>query len=98
MSEAWATIAGLAGATFAIRLGGYLLGRRLPQTGRWARGLAALPGSLIAALVTFLLIGGGVQDWLAALVALGVAALSRSLPLTMIAGVAAVWALRHGLL
>ncbi|WP_116133062.1 AzlD family protein [Tropicimonas sp. IMCC34043] len=87
-------IAALALATFAIRLGGYLLGARLPVDGPWARGFAALPGCLIASLLSVLLLQGGPAEWGAAAVAAGVAMASRSLPLTMVAGIAAICALR----
>lgn len=88
-------IAGLIVANLAIRLGGYYLGAALPQTGPWARGLGALPGTLITALVTLQLMQGGVNEWIAATAALAVALVTRSLPLTMIAGILAIYALRH---
>lgn len=94
MSETWTLIFGLAAATFAIRLSGYMLGRRLPEHGPWARGLQALPGCLILSLVTFLLIQGGPQEWAAGAASLTVALATRSLPLTMAAGIAAVYLLR----
>lgn len=95
MTATWVLIGGLSAATFAIRLGGVLLGARLPRTGGWAAAFQALPGCLITALLTVLLLQGGVPEWLAAGVALAVAALFRSLPLTMVAGIGAIWALRH---
>lgn len=87
-------IAGLAAATITIRLGGYYLGAALPQSGPWARGLKALPGTLITALVTLQLLNGGPAEWIAGAVALAVAIVSRSLPLTMLAGIVAVYLLR----
>ena len=87
-------IAALAAGTFAIRLGGYLLGASLPVTGGWARGLQALPGCLIVALLAMILAQSGPAEWLAALLALTIALISKSLPLTMLAGVGAVWMLR----
>ena len=87
-------IAGLAAANLVIRLGGYYLGAALPQTGAWARGLKALPGTLITALVTLQLIQGGPAEWIAGAVALAVAIVSRSLPLTMLAGIVAIYLLR----
>jgi uncharacterized membrane protein len=94
MTETWTLILGLAAATFAVRLSGYLLGRRLPDHGPWARGLQALPGCLILSLVTYLLMQGGPQEWAAGAAALVVAMLSRSLPLTMAAGIAVICLLR----
>jgi uncharacterized membrane protein len=94
MPETGIVIAGLAIGTFAIRLGGVLIGARLPAGGAWARAFEALPGSLIAALVTVILLQGGPAEWLAGAVALAVALATRNLPLTMAAGIAAVWGLR----
>ncbi len=94
MDEQAVTIVGLALGTFAIRLGGYLLGARMPATGPWERVLRALPGCLIAALLATILVQAGPAEWGAAAVSLAVALLSRSLPLTMVAGVAAVYLLR----
>ncbi|MFE3836967.1 AzlD family protein [Pseudogemmobacter sonorensis] len=94
MAEHLVVIAGLALGTFAIRFGGYLLGARIPSGGPWGRGLQALPGCLIAALLAVILIQSGPAERVAAAVALAVALVSRSLPLTMIAGVGSVWLLR----
>lgn len=88
-------ILGLIAANIAIRLGGFYLGAALPQTGPWARGLKALPGTLITALVTLQLMQGGVNEWIAAAVATATALITRSLPLTMIAGILTIYALRH---
>ena len=88
-------IAGLIVANLAIRLGGYYLGAALPQTGPWARGLKALPGTLITALVTLQLMQGGPNEWIAATAATATALFTRSLPLTMIAGIVTIYALRH---
>jgi uncharacterized membrane protein len=94
MTETWILILGLATATFAIRLSGYLLGQRLPEHGPWARGLQALPGCLILSLVTYLMMQGGPQEWVAGAIALTVALTSRNLPLTMAAGIAAIYLMR----
>ncbi len=95
MLEHWWVIAGLAVATFSIRLSGYLVGARLPTDGGWARAFNALPGCLIAALLTVILIQGEWQEWGAAGIALSIAVVTRSLPATMIVGVLAVWILRN---
>jgi uncharacterized membrane protein len=94
MSDAWLLIVALAIATFAIRLSGILLGQRLPQSGLWARALNALPGCLLISLVSVALMSGGPKEWAAAAVSVAVAIVSRSLPLTMVAGIASIWALR----
>lgn len=94
MTSPWVALAPLAALTFAIRLSGALLGRRIPTHGAWARAMRALPGCLIVALVAVDLASGGIREGIAALVAAGVALASRSLPLTMAAGIGAIWALR----
>lgn len=94
MTELWFIIIGLAAATFTIRVSGYVLASHLPQSGRWARGFAALPGCLIAALLSVILVQGGLHEWLAAAIALAIALVSRSLPLTMLGGIGAVYLLR----
>lgn len=95
MADYWFVTLGLAAATFSLRLGGYLLGRRLPSHGGWAAAFRALPGTIIVALVTVILMQGGPAEWAAAMVAAAVAVMSRSLPLTMIAGIGAVVLFRH---
>ena len=94
-SNPWFPLGALALITFSLRLAGAMLGRRIPTRGAWARATRALPGSLIVALVAVGLVSGGVREWLAGLASALVALASRSLPLTMAAGIAAIWALRH---
>lgn len=95
MTDIWWVIIVLMLGTFAIRLGGVLIGNRLPRKGAWARALNALPGSLIIALVGVLILSGGLIEWLAGAVALATAIVTRNLLLTMAAGILCVWALRH---
>lgn len=90
MPETWILVAGLAVGTFVIRLGGLLLGARLPATGGWARAFQAMPGCLIAALLTVILMRGTLAEWLAAGAALAIAVPTRSLALTMLAGIVTV--------
>ena len=94
MPEPWAIILALAAGTFAVRLSGIALGRRLPEKGAWARGLNALSGCLIVSLVAVGLLSGGAAEWLAALAAAAVAIITHNLPLTMAAGISTVWLLR----
>lgn len=95
MNENWWVILGLALATFAIRYSGIALGEKLPATGPWAQALKALPGCLIAALVTVLLLDGGPVEWIAGAIALGTALVTRNLPVTMIVGIATVYLIRQ---
>lgn len=94
MIESYLLIISLAVATFFIRLSGYLLGARMPSSGPWLRAFNALPGCLIAALLSVILVQGGFAEWTAAGVAIVVAIVSKNLPLTMIAGILAVWGMR----
>lgn len=95
MSDPTYVIIGLALGTFAIRLGGFYLGSRLPVTGFWAASFNALPGCLIASLLAVMLVSGGVQEYIAAVISLVIALITRNLPLTMIAGISSIWALRY---
>jgi uncharacterized membrane protein len=94
MTEPWLVIVGLMVATFAIRLSGILLGQRIPRDGGWASALNALPGCLLVSLVSVALLSGGPKEWIAAAIAIATAIVTKSLPLTMGVGIAAIWALR----
>lgn len=94
MSDPLLLTGALGVATFSTRYLGVVLGRHIPDTGPWTRALNALPGCLIVSLVTVMLAGGSMNELVGASVALGVALATRSLPLTMVAGVGAVWSLR----
>ncbi len=95
MTDIWVIILGLAVGTFAARLGGILLGQRLPVTGGWARALSALPGTLIVALVAGQVFQGEWPEWIAGGLAAMAAILTRSLVLTMALGIIAVYVLRQ---
>ena len=95
MTDTWVVILGLTAGTFAIRLSGVLIGRRIPEHGAWARGLRALPGCLIVSLVAVSLVSAGPTEWAAGMVAVAIAVATKNLPLTMAGGIAAIWLLRH---
>lgn len=58
---------GLAAAvTYALRLGGLLLASRFPRSGRFRRGMDALPGALLFSLVLPAIVAEGVWGLLAA--------------------------------
>lgn len=84
----------LAAATFCVRFLGVVVGQHLPTSGPWTRALNALPGCLIVSLVAVILSSGGINEWTGAIAALIVAVLTRNLPITMIAGIFVVWAMR----
>lgn len=60
-------IAAAALATYALRLGGLLLGDRLPTTGRFRQFMDALPGTILLSLVAPGVISAGVAGCVAAL-------------------------------
>lgn len=91
------TLLAMAGVTWACRAGGLLLGSRLPREGPVARGLAWLPGCVLAALVAPTVAQGGVAEGAAALATVAAMRLSGSLPAAMAAGVLTIALLRAGL-
>ena len=95
--EIWMTIIGLCGASFAIRLSGYLLASQIPQDGMWARALQALPGCLIASLVSLMLLNGTILEWISAVMVLALAAITRKPTFAMFAGMVIIAALRFAI-
>lgn len=93
-NDIWLMIIGLATATFTIRLSGYLVALHLPKEGAWAKGMEALPGCLIVALVALMILKGGPVEWLGGALVLAVAAKTRNLPISMVTGIAVVAGLR----
>jgi uncharacterized membrane protein len=92
--EIWMTIIGLGGASFAIRLSGYLLASQIPQDGMWARSLQALPGCLIASLVSLMMLNGTMLELISAVMVLAIAAITRKPTLAMFAGMVIIAAMR----
>lgn len=95
--EIWMTIIGLGGASFAIRLSGYLLASQIPQDGMWARALQALPGCLIVSLVSLMMLNGTMLEWISAVMVLVLAAISRKPTLAMFAEMVIIAALRFAI-
>ena len=95
--EIWMTIIGLGGASFAIRLSGYLLASQIPQDGMWARALQALPGCLIASLVSLMMLNGTILEWISAVMILAIAAITRKPTLAMFAGMVIIAAMRFAI-
>lgn len=92
--EIWMTIIGLGGASYAIRLSGYLLASQIPQDGMWARALQALPGCLIASLVSLMMLNGTMLELISAVMVLAIAAITRKPTLAMFAGMVIIAAMR----
>ena len=95
--EIWMTIIGLCGASFAIRLSGYLLASHIPQDVMWARALQALPGCLIASLVSLMMLNGTTLEWISAVMVVALAAITRKPTLAMFAGMVIIAALRFAI-
>ncbi|WP_028587871.1 AzlD family protein [Desulfocurvus vexinensis] len=93
-AQALAAIAAMAAVTYATRAAGLFLVGRLRMGRRAEAFLSAIPGAVVVSLVAPAVLTQGPAEALAGLVALAVAATTRSLPLAMVAGVGAVWALR----
>ena len=95
--EIWMTIIGLGGASFVIRLSGYLLASQIPQDGMWARALQALPGCLIASLVSLMMLNATMLEWISAVMVLAIAAITRKPTLAMFAGMVIIAAMRFAI-
>ena len=93
-NETLIAIFGMALVTYGTRVGGYWLGRRLPEHGRLRAGLSALPGAVLVSLVVPSLAAGGVAGLAAAAATVGAMVVTRSLLAAMIVGVGLVYLLR----
>ena len=92
----WGVIGILALAAFGIRFIGLIAGSRISGS-RFAWVLDEIPGLIVISLVAASLAGQSFQTWIAAAVAVAVAALTNHVIATMIAGavvyagLAAIW-------
>ncbi len=91
-ADHWTLIALLAASTLVLRVVGYVAGAAMLQSRFWQRVLDVFPGCLLTALIASALARGTPVDWIAAAVAVTVAITTRSILLTMIAGMATVLA------
>jgi uncharacterized membrane protein len=87
------TILGMAVATYATRIAGYLVARRLARAGPWTAVLEAVPPAVLAAVIAPAVLTRGPADALAALVT-AVAATRLPLLATVLIGMGAVVTLR----
>ncbi len=83
---ALAVIFGMALATYLCRVGGVWLMAHVPLTHRVRRGLAALPGSIIAATIVPLALKGGPPALLALATAVLIMVVKRNELLALIGG------------
>ena len=89
-----AAILAMAVATYAMRAGGFWLMTHVPLTRRVRRMLAALPGSIIAATVLPIIVGGGLVAMLAIVTAALVMVVRRNDFLAVLAGMRVAAGLR----
>jgi branched chain amino acid efflux pump len=86
-------IAGMALVTYATRLGGWFAIRRMVLTGRTRAALDAVPGAVLAAVITPAVLTTGPAETIAAAITV-VAALRLPQLVAVVLGVASVVALR----
>ncbi|NLM71289.1 MAG: AzlD domain-containing protein [Synergistaceae bacterium] len=79
---------------YSIRFLGLALGKRLPKTGVFKKGMDALPGTIFAALVFPGLLAAGWQGIVAAVFIVIITKKTGNVMLAMLTGVAAVALLR----
>ena len=96
-TDAVLAILAMAGVTWGLRAGGLALARRLRQQGAVARALRQMPACVMAALVAPAVAQGGPAQAFAAAATITAMAVTRSLPVAMAIGVAAVVAGRQWL-
>lgn len=82
-------------ATYALRFGGLLLASRFPRTGRFRRGLDALPGALLFSLVVPGLIAEGGWGLVAGLLTALVVWRTRNTLLAMLVGMLVIYLVRR---
>jgi branched chain amino acid efflux pump len=90
---ALAAIAGMALVTYATRLGGWFAIRRVVLSGRARAGLEAVPGAVLAAVITPAVLTTGPAETIAAAITV-VAALRLPQLATIVVGVVSVVILR----
>ena len=88
-------IAAAALATYALRLGGLLLGDRLPKTGRFRTFMDALPGTILLSLVAPGVISSGIAGCVAAMLTGVCAYKTGNVFVSMLLGMATVAAARY---
>ena len=86
----FATIFGVAAATYCFRLGGLLLSEQLPKAGGFKVFMEALPGAILVSLVAPGIVSAGPWGWFAALATGVTARKTGNLFLSMALGMAIV--------
>jgi uncharacterized membrane protein len=84
-----------AAVTYALRLGGLLLAGRFPQSGRFRRGMDALPGALLFSLVLPSIVAEGLWGVLAAALTAIVVLRTRNTLAAMLCGMLVIYMARR---
>ncbi|WP_224984376.1 AzlD family protein [Geomonas agri] len=80
--------------TYSLRLGGLLLASRFPRSGRFRRGMDALPGALLFSLVLPSIVAEGVWGLMAAALTAIVVLRTRNTLAAMLCGMLVIFAVR----
>jgi len=80
--------------TYSLRLGGLLLASRLPRSGRFRRGLDALPGALLFSLVLPSIVAEGYWGVLATVLTATVVLRTRNTLAAMLSGMLVIFLAR----
>ena len=80
--------------TYSLRLGGLLLASRFPRSGRFRRGMDALPGALLFSLVLPSIVAEGLWGLLAAALTAIVVLRSRNTLAAMLCGMLVIFIAR----
>lgn len=84
-----------AAVTYGLRLGGLLLAGRFPQSGRFRRGMDALPGALLFSLVLPSIVAEGFWGVLAAALTAIVVLRTRNTLAAMLCGMLVIYMARR---
>jgi uncharacterized membrane protein len=80
--------------TYALRLGGLLLGDRLPRKGRAAHVMERLPAIIVVSIVAVGFFDAGWRGWVAGALTVALSSVTRGLLIPMGGGVALIALLR----
>jgi len=80
--------------TYSLRLGGLLLASRFPRSGRFRRGMDALPGALLFSLVVPSIVAEGLWGLCATVLTAMVVLRTRNTLLAMLSGMLVIYAAR----
>ncbi|PNU20763.1 AzlD domain-containing protein [Geothermobacter hydrogeniphilus] len=82
-------------ATYSLRLGGLLLASRFPKSGRFRKGMDALPGALLFSLVVPTIVTEGLWGVLATILTAAVVLRSHNTLVAMLVGMLVIYVARQ---